>query len=42
MVEVEKEKERVLGVVRREVEGESRDLGWIAIGFCWRDAIGGE
>ena len=38
MVEVEKEKERVLGVVRKEVEA-NEDLGWTAIGFCWRDAI---
>ena len=38
VVEVEKEKERVLGVVRKEVE-DNEDLGWSAIGFCWRDAI---
>ena len=30
---MEKEKERVLGVVRKEVEA-NEDLGWTAIGFA--------
>lgn len=40
VVEVEKEKERVLGVVRRGLVEESEDLGWNAIEVLWRAAIG--
>lgn len=43
VVEVEKEKERVLGAVRRVVVvEESEDFGWNAIGVCCRAAIGVE